>query len=443
MVDSGDGETNHSESVVDRLARIALVGVLVVFVLCCLVIALRAPVGVSNDEPSHMQNVETLATGHWYGMHLGKVKIFTTGGEHLNVGASSGLEAHQPPLYYLTLAGWQRLSSIKLGMPKIHHGLFSPNPPNHLLIWLRIPNVVMGALTIWFTYLAARIVTDDPWTPVVAASIVAFVPRFVFLSAFLTNDNLVNLLAAILTFAALRYVLAPTRWRMAIVGVVVGLLVITKLSALPLAAVVLVLALGRHEWVKRVELVAISGVASIVVCGWFLVQNTVRYGSPLAGAASKRYLTQIQGTGMPYGVQYEVTDPAKLVFVEVPSKFLHAFWYGDYSVDHAFLWTVPLPISLLFWLLLAFALLSLIGLRFAPRVALVLGVLAATGFLSVWIVAFQTKTYDPVWLLPGLPAVACLAAFGLERWKPVVRILLPVLGLGATLFAIHQNLLIL
>jgi len=38
--------------------------------------------------------------------------------------------------------------------------------------------------------LAARIIAKDPWTPVVAAAIIGFLPRFVFLSAFVTNDNL-------------------------------------------------------------------------------------------------------------------------------------------------------------------------------------------------------------------------------------------------------------
>ena len=45
--------------------------------------------------------------------------------------------------------------------------------------------------------------SDACWTPVVAASLMAFVPRSVFLSAYVTNDSLVNLLAAVLTYLAL------------------------------------------------------------------------------------------------------------------------------------------------------------------------------------------------------------------------------------------------
>jgi hypothetical protein len=246
MADSSDGGTHQRESVADARANVALVGILVAFVLLCLVIALKTPAGESNDESSHVQNVETLDAGHWYGMHLGPVRIVRSYGENLNVGVSSGLEAHQAPLYYLTLAGLQRLSGIPAGTPQSSN--FShPSPPDRLLLWLRIPNIGMGALTIWFTFLAARIVTKDPWSPVVAASIIGFIPRFVFLSAFVTNDNLVNLIGALLTFAALRYAVSPTGRRIALVGVLVGLLVITKLSALPLAAVVFFLAFMRRQ----------------------------------------------------------------------------------------------------------------------------------------------------------------------------------------------------
>jgi hypothetical protein len=195
----------------------------------------------------------------------------------------------------------------------------------------------------------------------------------------------------------------------------------------------------RREWLKRLELIAIGIFASVVVCGWYLIQNTVRYGGPLAGGASERYLTKIQGTGMPYDVPYRVTDPVKLIFVDVPGKFLHAFWYGDVFVDPVFQKSLPLAVSLLFWLLLACALVGLIGRHISPRVLGVLGVLAVTGFLSVWIVAFQTGTYDPRLALVGMPALAILAALGLERWKPGVRLPLPLLGLGGTLVAVQQN----
>lgn len=439
--DDHSTQIDQRHTVSGRYSWFALAGVLLVFVGFSLIAALKTPSGVSDDESSHVQNVETIAAGHWYGMHLGPVRIVREYGEPFNVGTSSGLEAHQPPLYYLTLAGWQRLFDVPVGTPQSLGFSFTTKPPDRLLLWLRIPNILLGAVTILFTFLAARVVSRDAWTPVVAASIMAFVPRFVLLSAYVTNDNLVNLLAAILTYVALQYTQSPARWRMTLVGGIVGLLAATKLSALPLGLTVLVLASMQHGWLKRVKYVALAMVAFLVASGWYLIQNTVRYGSPLASGTTRRYLAQIQGTGLPYGVQYKVTDPLKLVFDAVPLKVFKAFWYGYVLVDPVFHnWSVPLLASLLFWAALAFALLGLVGRNVSSRVLVVLGVLAAMGFLSVWIVAFQTNSYDPRLALAGMPALACLAALGLERWKVHIRVLFPAVLLCATLVAIQENL---
>ncbi len=99
--------------------------------------------------------------------------------------------------------------------------------------------------------------------------------------------------------------------------------------------------------------------------------------------------------------------------------------------------------GLLFWLALAVALIGLIGRHVSQRALLVFwgGVVAVAGFLSVWIVAFQTASYDPRLALGGVPALACLAALGLERWKLAVRFLFPLFLLGGTIFAIQTNVL--
>ena len=75
--------------------------------------------------------------------------------------------------------------------------------------------------------------SPDPWTPVIAAALVAFLPGFLFLSAFVTNDNLVNTLGALLTVVALWSLASPSTTRLIALGAVLGLTVITKLSALP------------------------------------------------------------------------------------------------------------------------------------------------------------------------------------------------------------------
>ena len=60
--------------------------------------------------------------------------------------------------------------------PPAQHGVFTHHSAADLrfLLWLRLPNVLMGALTVLFVFFAVRLVTADPWTPVVGAAIVAF-----------------------------------------------------------------------------------------------------------------------------------------------------------------------------------------------------------------------------------------------------------------------------
>ena len=171
----------------------------------------------------------------------------------------------------------------------------------------------------------------------------------------MTNDNLVNLLGAILTFVALRYALQPSRWRMAGVGVVVGLMMITKLSALPIALALVVLALMAAGWKRRAEFLGIGVAATLAISGWYFIQNTVRYGDPTARATSARYLAQLGGLGTFIGVPYRMGNPVSLVFDRVPDRLLNSFWYQ--SGWNQFSW--PWPVNVLFSLVLVAALAGL------------------------------------------------------------------------------------
>jgi 4-amino-4-deoxy-L-arabinose transferase-like glycosyltransferase len=432
----------HTETTPERAsnyARLFLIGVILVFIALGTVIAIKTPAYESSDEPGHVQNIETLVSGHWYGMRC------TFGIPHVSF-KCSGNEAQQAPLYYLLLSGWQRLVGLPAQAPYDGRlnlvekkGLFLTHSAADLrfLLWLRLPNVLLGACTVLFTYFAVRLVSSNPWTPVVGASMVAFLPRFVFLSSFVTNDNLVNLLGAVLTVASLRYARAPSRWRMAAVGAVVGLLFITKLTALPIALVLVVLAFMVTGWKRRAEYLGIGVLSILVISGWYLVQNTVRYGDPLARRASAGYLSLIGGLGTPFGQAYKAGNPLSLIFVRVPVRILDGFWYQ--SDWHLFQWSWP--VNLIFSLVLAGALAGLFRRHIDRKTLVTLLAIIFAAFLSIWFVAFQTATYQARLAFVGLAAIAVLAALGLEGWRLPVRFLLPAMGLIGTLIAIQQDVL--
>jgi hypothetical protein len=418
--------------------------IVLMFLALASVIALKTPAWESSDESDHVENVEALVSGHWYGMN-----------SKCGIGAAAavyctGTEPQQAPLYYLLLAGWQRATHLSPRVPStgpISTAYFRGSPSlykshtssdHRFLLWLRLPNVLIGVLTIIFSFLAVRVISHDRWTPVVAAALVAFLPHFVFLSAFVTNDNLANLFGAIFTFACLRYVVSSTSWRIAWVGIAFGALVVTKLSALPFGIVVVTVAVvGSRNWSRRFWHTAVAAAASLLISGWYLIQNTYRYGDPLASKASAHYLAQVGGIGTFFGAPYVVNDPLGLIFVQVPTRMIHSFWYqSDWNAFH---W--PMGVDVAFLIVSATALVGLVGRHVERRALLTLGLIAASGLASVWIIAFQTATYEAKYALVGLPAMAALVAMATERWKPLVRFLLPLAGLIGTVIAIQTDVL--
>jgi 4-amino-4-deoxy-L-arabinose transferase-like glycosyltransferase len=425
--------------------NLALGAIVIVFVVITSTIALQTPAWESPDEPSHVENVETLVAGHWYRI--------PTGSRIRSANVPISFELHQPPLYYLLLAGFQRLvgeppHSVRPGpatFAAIFGGLYLHHSAaqHRFVLLLRFPNVFLGVLTILFTFLTVRSLTGDPWSPIVAAALVAFLPAFVFSSSFVTNDNLVNTLGGALAYALVRAIKSPTTARAAIVGVIIGLLVITKLSALTAVAVMIPLAYTKRGLVSRAWTIACAGIAAVIICGWYLLQNDLRYGDPLAATATKHYLTPIGGVGT-FGAPYVIVHPLRLMLLQVPVRIANQF---PHFSQLATVWPVPVIVG--FWLSLGVALLGLRGWSTrnnrsgqpSRRALVALAVLAGAGFLSVWLVALNTASYRGTLAALGWPSLACLVALGLERWKLALRLVIPLVCFCGTLVALQQDAL--
>lgn len=166
-----------------------------------------------------------------------------------------------------------------------------------------------------------------------------------------TNDNLVDVLGAALASCSVRCVISSARWWAVAVGAILGLVAVTKLSALPVHAVLIPIAWSKRESIRRVQTVALAAGSAVIMSAWYFVQNAVRYGDPLALAAARRYLQAIGGLGT-VGFPYVVRDPLHLVFVAVPANIWQGFRYT--SGWNQFAW--PWWVDLIFWAALAFAL---------------------------------------------------------------------------------------
>jgi len=428
-----------------RQVWLGLALVLFMFVALSSIIAIETPAWESADEPSQVQNVESIVGGHWYGINTHCQYEFGVSTKS----SCSNDEVQQAPVYYLAMAAWQKAVGLPQRPPSKERssleGLFGLREEflNHsasdhrFLLWLRFPNIALGASTVLVVFLAIRRVSRDPWTPVVAAAVIAFLPRFVFLSSFVTNDNLVNLLGAVLGYFALMFITSPNRWKMAWVGATFGLLVATKLSALPMGLVIVVIVLLTPTWKRRLSLIAVAGAGAVLTCGWYLIQNMVRYGDPLAKSATSRYLAANGGLGTFFGQPYRVRDPLGLVFWHVPQVIIRSIWYE--SGWNQFHWSMPVNVTIA--VVVIIVLLGIRGQKTCRDVLITLATIAGSALVSVWVVATQTATYEGRYALVGCVGIAGLIAFALERWTVPVRFLLPAAGVVGTCIAIQSSVL--
>jgi hypothetical protein len=222
-------------------------------------------------------------------------------------------EAGQPPLYYLVAApaialldtsdfpDFVRFNAahpavtpgVQSQAPNIFihtHREESPYRDGVLAVHVaRLLSVLWGAGTVVGTYLLAReILSDRPGLALLAASITAFNPHFLFISSVVNNDVCAACACTFALWLAVR-VASETgllTGNLVSLGLVLGLASLTKMSALalfPLAA----LALGLAWWRERDTraLLVRGGVAfglAGLVGSWWYLRNWLLYGDPLA-----------------------------------------------------------------------------------------------------------------------------------------------------------------
>jgi hypothetical protein len=419
-----------------------LMVILVSFTVMSAAVLALTPPWESNDEPDHIHNVEVMASGHWY-----------------RITPDSGLESHQAPLYYIVLAGFQKLMRLPVELPdgqvgpvgdNQQHGNFSHKIPQdgtdqRRVDLLRLPSIVFGLLAVVFTFLAARFVSSDSWTPVVAAAVIAGVPRFVFLSGVVNNDNLSDVLGGAAIALAMLLLTRPStspRNRVlgaAGMGVLIGALTLTKLTnalvAPGLLLAVLISARSRREGLRCT---AVASAVALAVCGWWLVQNQVRYGDPFAIGASDAHFRSV------FPALLEVAGPIERIFVQIPQGIYSSFWYVSGWNQFTWHWYWYLP----FWLLAAVGIAGLFSWKtrsaLATGVLPVLATVVAGAAAIVWVLGIHTSTQQARVAFVGLPAVAILIALGYERLgiHPLWRFLLPAIGVIGTVAAIRYNVVI-
>lgn len=159
--------------------------------------------------------------------HVGMIKWIADNGE-LPVQSRARDTLHrqaasQPPLYYLMMTAiWQFMDTSDFDAYFQPNPLFIAGVPERLgnrnlvfyqqpyppvmrgtelaLYLIRLVTLAMGSVTVYAVYQSARIVLPErPGFAVLAASLTAFNPMFVFISVSISNDPPVSMLAALIT----------------------------------------------------------------------------------------------------------------------------------------------------------------------------------------------------------------------------------------------------
>ncbi len=300
---SGSGSLRRK---IRGLLRMGIPHDLVVIVAAYLVLAtaysIATPILEASDENWHMAVVQSIASGSGLPVLTERDK------GHILVPAQ---EAGQPSLFYLLSAALVSRTNMPpltsavmtnpfadIGHPDrsnwnknlIVHGQDETFPWRGVSLavhLVRLLSLTFGVVTVISTYFLARwTFPAQPPVATLATALVAFNPMLLFISASVDNDALA--FAITTTVIAILVHLLRTgggRRAAAVVGTLVGLGLLTKLSAaavgVPAGFVFLWLAFKRRSRRWALECLLLLLVPVILLAGWWLARNIYLYGDPI------------------------------------------------------------------------------------------------------------------------------------------------------------------
>ena len=327
-----------------------LVFLLFVYITVAAAYAVATPPFEASDEVFHYPFVRNIALGR--GLPV----------QRLDVKQPWEQVAFHPPAYYYLAAAltfWIDTSDFdSLRTPNPFARIGIPGTPQNvnytksaaqfvvepfrlrgstLAIWLlRIVSIVMSLGTVTLTYLMTRLLFSSKALAVLAASLIAFNPEFIFISASVNNDNLTWLMCVFTLFIALHQVLGKSQfidreigsrgWDAPMLGLLLGVAALTKVSALVLLPVVGVAmfmqAWRTRQWRKFFVDGTIIVIIAAVLSAWWYARNIALYSDLLAlDLHAKTTATRIE----PFTLA---------VFLDEFPSFWFSFWglFGSFNI---------------------------------------------------------------------------------------------------------------
>ncbi|MBI5650734.1 MAG: glycosyltransferase family 39 protein [Chloroflexi bacterium] len=439
----------------------ALILILVAFLALAITYSILTPIFEAGDEIWHYPFIQHLATGNGLPIQDPNVKTLWE------------QEGGQPPLYYAISAlatFWIDARDLpervwlnphaKIGIPLVFgnknlivHTNAESFPWHNTALavhLIRFLSIIFSALTVALTYALAReiviarsdlgdeAISTARWgllrfarndIPAFAAALVACNPMFIFISASVNNDNLATMLATLALLLMTRLVTrGATMQRFVILGIVLGLGALTKISNLGLlgvAAIVFAYLLWRnrvgegkrgrggailpltHSPAHPLEIIKGSFVCAALVVAlafWWYARNWMLYDDPLAFNV---WVAIAGGRATP------VSFASLLGELQ---GFRISFWGNFGGVN------IIAP-EIVYTLLDAFTLIALIGLVIGIFRRALPGLIALP---ALWFILINLSLVRWTWLtmasqgrliFPAISAVAVLFVYGLSGFQ--------------------------
>jgi len=441
--------------------------------------SLLTPAWEANDEPAHTANAEHIL----YKRTLYPLIFhseFPVSNRPGRMKQVFWFESHQPPLYYLLLAGWQKF----LGIPAFDPYLLEKSsweggdPPGLIfshdydiyedslalalrnqareLRKLRVLSVLIGLGTVVLCYYCARLAFDRQDIAVSSAAFVAFLPKFNVITAMVTNDGLTVMLSALgllILLSQLRREQAQSGYVSyvlpALLGLVCGAAALTKLNTLPVSGMFLIaLCFTPLSWARRFAHVALYAAGFLLVSGWWFKRNFDLYSDFLAEKASMIWVAKgVKNVIVPvdFSNLWEVRE-RYLNFA--PEWFARGCWYdgswNQFYPPPVWSWSLLAVafLCLAVWLIWWFRNWSVVDWR--VQVSPLLTILGAV--VAVARIAKNTVQAEGRIAYVGLTAFAVLVTYGAWqaaplRWRWTGLLLWPVLLLSLNAYVIAKFVL--
>lgn len=428
--------------------------------------------------------------------HATYIEFIVRHGYLPRISAANGHESHQPPLYYVLAALWQKLLGIPAFTPSARPNpslgaqaastnaflelLHNYTPLEHrhavYLHELRLISVLFGLATVLLAYGCGRLLFARKPPAVALGLTVALWPKLLVVDSVVTNDSLLVTLCAAALYLFLLSEKARREGRlgrrralMAGLGLTLGLALITKENSGPLVALLLALSavpvFGRRAAPRSSQVpgpapgsrparryladVALASACLLATALWWFVRNRVLYGQFLASRVTSAYLK----AWLPPLIEPVPWTDLHRFLVFVPQNLYRSTWYdGGWNQ-----FVLPKWLEAPVWILAALCVISAAlalahrrpGFALGPSasrlgLAAVAGSVPA-GIAAVMIIAQTTYQAEGRVAFAGLVGFAALLVMGTDlgrrrQWWPGLAVFcwpVVLLGLNAYIFSTY------